>query len=131
TGTYVDLEGDIVWTQEYLRYRVSTCDHSTAIQKVFAQISGGGVQPDCTNQCTYSISAASQTFGSGGGSSSIAVSRQSGSCGWTATANVSWINLGSRSAGGSATVSYSVQANTSSSDRSGTISVQWNGGSDQ
>src|SRR5689334_13866293 len=29
--TYVDLEGDIVWTQEYLRYRVNGCDHETAV----------------------------------------------------------------------------------------------------
>lgn len=46
--TYVDVEGDIVWTQEYLRYRVSTCSHADAVQKVMAQIDGGGVQPDCT-----------------------------------------------------------------------------------
>src|SRR5262245_8169793 len=29
--TFVDLEGDIVWTQEYLRYRVNACDHQSAI----------------------------------------------------------------------------------------------------
>ena len=33
SSTYVDLEGDIVWTQEYLRYRVNECDHATAVQK--------------------------------------------------------------------------------------------------
>src|SRR4051812_11251223 len=27
---FVDLEGDGVWTQEYLRYRVNGCDHATA-----------------------------------------------------------------------------------------------------
>lgn len=47
TTTYVDAEGDIVWTQEYLRYRVSTCDHFTAVNRVFAQIDGRGVQQDC------------------------------------------------------------------------------------
>jgi hypothetical protein len=48
TSTFVDLEGDIVWTQEYLRYRVNACDHSTAVSKVFAQIDGRGIQADCT-----------------------------------------------------------------------------------
>ena len=47
TSTFVDVEGDIVWTQEYLRYRVSGCGHPEAVQKVLAQIDGAGVQPDC------------------------------------------------------------------------------------
>jgi hypothetical protein len=45
--TFVDVEGDIVWTQEYLRYRVSGCVHGVAQDRVFAQIDGRGVQPDC------------------------------------------------------------------------------------
>lgn len=47
TSTFVDVEGDIVWTQEYLRYRVSGCGHGDATARVFAQIEGRGVQPDC------------------------------------------------------------------------------------
>jgi Matrixin len=45
--TAVDHEGDVAWTQEYLRYRVSGCGHTDAIAKVFAQVNGGGVQPTC------------------------------------------------------------------------------------
>jgi len=41
--TYVDREGEVVWMQEYIRYRVNGCDHNTAIQRVFAQIDGGPV----------------------------------------------------------------------------------------
>lgn len=47
SATHVDLEGDIVWTQEYVRYRVNQCGHATAVQKVFDQIDGRGVQPVC------------------------------------------------------------------------------------
>jgi len=43
----VDNEGDVVWIQEYLRYRVNGCSHAVAIDKVFAQIDGRGVQPVC------------------------------------------------------------------------------------
>src|SRR5262249_55147141 len=43
----VDVEGDIVWIQEYLRYRVNGCTHGDAAQKVFQQISGGGIAPVC------------------------------------------------------------------------------------
>jgi len=45
--TYVDLEGDIVWTQEYLRYRVNRCSHMEALNRVMSQIDGGGVPPAC------------------------------------------------------------------------------------
>jgi hypothetical protein len=56
--SFVDVEGNIVWTQEYLRYRVSGCGHLDAQQRVFAQIEGRGVQPDCAG-------------GGGGGSSNV------------------------------------------------------------
>jgi hypothetical protein len=46
--TFVDTEGDIVWTQEYLRYRVSGCTHDVGQERVFQQIAGLGVQPDCS-----------------------------------------------------------------------------------
>lgn len=41
-GTYVDIEGDVVWTQEYLRYRVNQCTHQQAIDRVMNQIDGRG-----------------------------------------------------------------------------------------
>ncbi len=45
--SYVDAEGDLVWTQEYLRYRVNGCGHLEAAQLVFAQIDGGSAAPVC------------------------------------------------------------------------------------
>jgi hypothetical protein len=47
TLTSVDNEGDVVWTQEYLRYRVNGCAHGDAVQKVFLQIDGRGIQALC------------------------------------------------------------------------------------
>lgn len=46
TGTAVDREGEAVWLQEYIRYRVNGCDHATALSRVLSQIDGnapGGV----------------------------------------------------------------------------------------
>ena len=40
-GSFVDREGDVVWMQEYIRYRVNGCDHATALARVIAQIDGG------------------------------------------------------------------------------------------
>jgi predicted Zn-dependent protease len=45
--TSVDAEGDVVWIQEYLRYRLNGCTHAQSIAKVTQQIEGGGIPPVC------------------------------------------------------------------------------------
>lgn len=47
TTTSIDQEGDVVWTQEYLRYRVNGCGHGIAVQNVFTQIDGSAAPPVC------------------------------------------------------------------------------------
>jgi hypothetical protein len=47
TSTSVDREGDVVWTQEYLRYRVNSCGHGVAVQGVMTQIDGHAAPPVC------------------------------------------------------------------------------------
>ena len=32
-ATFVDAEGEVVWTQEYMRYRTNGCDHPTATSR--------------------------------------------------------------------------------------------------
>ena len=46
-GTFIDREGEIVWMQEYIRYRVNGCDHGTAIARVMTQIDGGAAGGIC------------------------------------------------------------------------------------
>ena len=45
--TYVDEEGDVVWIQEYLRYRINGCTHAQSVERVGLQIDGFGIQPVC------------------------------------------------------------------------------------
>lgn len=47
-STFVDVEGTIVWTQEYLRYRLSGCEHLDTVQRVLSQIDGRGIAPECS-----------------------------------------------------------------------------------
>lgn len=49
TSTTVDREGEVVWTQEYIRYRVNGCDHITAVQRVMTQIDGGAAGGICAS----------------------------------------------------------------------------------
>jgi gluconate kinase len=55
TSSFVDVEGDVVWTQEYIRYRVNRCSHSLAVQYVLAQIDGAGIAPVCGDEPAGSI----------------------------------------------------------------------------
>ena len=72
-----------------------------------------------TSGCTYSLSSTSAAFSSAGGTGSVTVSTQSG-CGWTAKSNVSWATITSISSG---TVHYSVNADTTSTGLSGTLTI--------
>jgi hypothetical protein len=46
-STYVDTEGDIVWTTEYFRYRLSGCDHANASAKTIQQVAGSPAPATC------------------------------------------------------------------------------------
>ncbi len=73
--------------------------------------------------CASSLSPVGQSFGSSGGSGSIAISPGSG-CTWAAVSNASWVILTSNSSGsGSATLNYSVAPNSSSQVRNATVNV--------
>jgi hypothetical protein len=73
--------------------------------------------------CSYTLSSASQSFGSSGGTNSVGVTAASG-CGWTAVSNAGWVSVTSGSPGnGNGPVNYSVAANASSSPRTGTMTI--------
>jgi len=76
--------------------------------------------------CTYSISPTSASPGAAQTTGSVTVTASGASCTWTATSNApSWITItGGASGTGNGTVTYSVAANTSTSSRTGTITVQ-------
>jgi hypothetical protein len=45
TQTSVDNEGDVIWMQEYLRYRLNGCGHLDAVDRVFRIIDNPSVIP--------------------------------------------------------------------------------------
>jgi hypothetical protein len=73
--------------------------------------------------CNNSITSQSQNFTASGGSGSVGVTAGSG-CAWTAVSNSSFITITSGSSGsGNGTVNYSVAPNSSSNQRSGTMTI--------
>jgi hypothetical protein len=77
----------------------------------------------CNIACNFSITPASESRTASGGTGNIEVEVSNG-CDWIATSDVSWISINAGASGsGSATVSYSVSGNTTSINRSGTITI--------
>jgi hypothetical protein len=73
--------------------------------------------------CVYNISPMNHTFEKGGGSEKVSVTTQTG-CTWTAVSNDSWITVTSGSSGtGNGNVMYSVAANNTGNNRTGTMTV--------
>ncbi len=128
--SFVDSEGGVVWTQEYLRYRVNACDHATSVQKVFSQIDGGGVAATCfVPPCAYGVSPSSQSVPSGGGTFTVAVNRVSGTCSYTAESLGAFVTLTSGTSGSdTGTLTYLVAPN-SGPPRSTLVRVRWTNGS--
>lgn len=140
SSSYVDIEGDIVWTQEYIRYRVNYCDHYEATQRVFMQIDGRGVQPVCasptpvppptpppTGGCAYPycyyVSPEERVISSGGGVFALAVSTNRPDAQWTASSDQPWLAVVTRSGTGDRTVTYEVASNPFSYDRVARLTV--------
>jgi len=73
--------------------------------------------------CSYTVSPATQSIASGGGTANATIATTSG-CPWTAVSNAAWLSITSSGSGsGNATVNYSIAANTTTSSRNGTLTI--------
>jgi subtilisin family serine protease len=82
----------------------------------------GLVQLPYINNCTFDISPATGSFTSDGGESTVFVDASNSSCSWTASENLSWVNLSPISGTGSQSVVVSVKINTDAA-RNGSITI--------
>ena len=112
----VDAEGGVIWTQEYLRYRVNQCDHPTSVQKVFSQIDGGGVAPTCfVPPCVFTVAPTTKPSRPPVARSRPIVTKASGGdCTFGAESLGSFVSLVSGSGGTAATttLTYTVAPNS-------------------
>ena len=74
--------------------------------------------------CSFTVSPSTVNAPASGLSGNITVTASASSCGWTATASPSWIRLTGPTQGtGNATVAFSVAENTSTTSRTGAITI--------
>jgi hypothetical protein len=127
SSSSVDAEGGVIWTQEYLRYRVNACDHATAVSKVFSQIDGGGVAATCyVPPCIFTVTSP-QAVTAAGGTFTATVTRTSGDCSYSAESLQSYVTIGGGSTGtgeAPATLTYTVGRNFGAA-RTALIRVRW------
>lgn len=94
-----------------------------------AQITAGGQTHTVTQDavapvCTYQLDPPSHALGSGATTAVVRVSTQAG-CGWSAAVDVNWATVapGPASGAGTTDITYSVAANDTTSQRTGTLTV--------
>ncbi|MGD0237508.1 MAG: C1 family peptidase [Syntrophorhabdales bacterium] len=74
--------------------------------------------------CTYAISPTSNSLTAAGGSGYVGITCSASGCPWTASSNATWITVtGGTSGSGSGSVGYSVTANTSTTSRTGSLTI--------
>lgn len=81
-----------------------------------------------SGQCSFTLSPSAVTASGAATTGSITVTASASSCAWTAAAQNDWITLtGATSGTGNGTVAYSLAANTSGADRTGSITIGTSG----
>ncbi len=74
--------------------------------------------------CTFSISPTSTSVPAAGGSDTFSVTASDAGCAWTAVSNATWITITAGASGnGSGRVSFTADANTATTQRTGTITA--------
>lgn len=102
--------------------RFSVDANTGAQRSATLTIAGRGFTVTQAGGCTFTISPDNQSFASGGGTGSIAVTTGAG-CPWTASASQPWVHVTSGGSGsGSGTIGFSVDANSGSA-RDATITA--------
>lgn len=123
TTTFVDTEGDIVWTQEYFRFRTMGCTDTQATDRVIEQLQGAPPSNSCGGFCAITLSETQVSFNEFGDSRSVTVTTGAG-CSWSARSNDAWITIISGASGsGPGTVRYQIAPLSSAGSRSGSITI--------
>jgi hypothetical protein len=129
-ASFVDPEGSVIWTQEYMRYRVNECDHNASVQKVFQQIDGGAVSSTCVPDCRYRVAPSDRDVSGAQQTATVDVIGEPGGCAWTATSDAPWLTFSSDYNAGTngVTIPYTVLQNVSGGPRQGRIRIVYGNG---
>jgi len=86
-------------------------------------IAGQNISVNQAGACSHTVSPASLTFSSGGGSQAVSLGASSAGCSWIVSARPAWITVDASSGSGSRSLTLTAEANTGTTARSGTVVV--------
>jgi ligand-binding sensor domain-containing protein len=126
-GVFVTTDGGTNWAVEntgFANVPVESLAINTinGVTSLYAFTHGRGVWRVAINNngCDFKLSSRGQSFGVGGGSSSLQVTATPGGCPWQAESNEDWITINSTTNGA---VNFTVAPNNSYYSRVGTIAI--------
>ena len=125
--TYIDLRSEIVHA-EFVRYSQSGCSSAQSYERVFVQIDGRGVEPDCSAQtapaaCTFTLTPTPQNVAAAGGSFTATVGAQPDTCRWQISADGRG-RPARRAAVGTQGFTYTAAANDTPQFRTGRVTLR-------
>jgi hypothetical protein len=102
-----------------------TANTSTSSRTGTMTVAGQTVTVTQAGICSFTVGPTSATFAATGGTGTATVTVNSGTnCSWTATDSLNWVTITSGGSGtGNGTVNYTVTANSTTSSRSGTLTI--------
>lgn len=111
-------------TARTLRFTNATTADAGSYDVIVSNACGGEISPVANLAIhSFSLNPASQNFGASGSNGVVNVTA-TGSCAWTAVSNSSFITVTSGATGsGNGSVNFSVAANTTSTQRTGSITI--------
>jgi hypothetical protein len=122
TLSYADLEGVAIWTAEYLRYRLNSCEHPAASEKTLTQVAGNPPPDTCFVPCSYLITPGNIHYSASAATGRVEIRPNRAGCAWTAASDASWLAFPSDYTSGNsfASIPYTVEQNNGA-DRLGRI----------
>ena len=124
--TFVPQASEVLYTIEFVRYTQSGCSSASSYERVFVQIDGRGVEPDCRQEplpCRLTVSPSTLDIGSAGGAFSTRLSAETEACGWKVQSDAPWLTGLPTGGTGSATIAVNATANTGSQSRAGRLTI--------
>ncbi len=107
----------------YFKIAYSQLSNAVGFGQYTIAYEAGTQPPPPPLTCTYSLSSATASFRASGGTGRVSITTQS-NCSWTAKSNVTWITITNGSSRtGSGRLNYSVSPNTSTVNRTGTMTI--------
>jgi len=128
-GVFVTLDGGVNWAKETTGFSNTVVEYMEiknvgGVSTLYAFTHGRGAFKVAIPASCATVPGTPIAIGAAGGTTDVSVTSASAACTWNAVSNAAWIHVtGGASGAGSGTVNLSIDANTTGSSRTGTLTI--------